>query len=78
MSHCPRVLHVVHSVDRGGTERFLCRLVKSLSELGMEQAVCTLRDSGERAKALQGLVDVHSLNISGRDRGAICTAGEGY
>ncbi len=40
----PRVLHVVHSVEPGGTERVLCRLVRAMQGRGGTHLLCGLKE----------------------------------
>ena len=41
--HIPVVMHVVHSVEPGGTERVLCRLVRALGGAEARHLICSLR-----------------------------------
>ena len=60
-------MHVVHSIEPGGTERTLCRIVRALNNDGMRHIVCTLRSAGPFASALGEDVEVVELRARRRD-----------
>ncbi|HRX86057.1 MAG TPA: glycosyltransferase [Phycisphaerae bacterium] len=62
----PVILHVVHTLEHGGTERFLCQLLNRLAGHGMRHVVCTLRAAGARAEQLDRRITVHALNLPDR------------
>lgn len=62
----PVVLHVVSSLEHGGTERFLCRLLNRLAGDGMRHVLCTLRAAGERVGQLDRRIEVQPLNLTSR------------
>jgi len=59
-------MHVIYSLEHGGTERFLCRLAPRLAAEGLRQSVCTLRDAGERAAVLPPHIQVIPLQLRRR------------
>ncbi len=64
----PTVIHVVHSLDGGGTERVLLALLQSLDHSEMRHVVVTLRQAGSLAGRLPDFVPCFALGASGRDR----------
>ena len=64
----PTVLHLVYSVEHGGTERVLSRLAPQLAKRGLRQIVCTQRAAGSRAQTLGEDIEVVSLGASARQR----------
>ncbi len=60
-----RVLHVITSLDRGGTEGFLAGLAPKLRARGVEQEIAVMVDGGDHATTLRdaGFV-VHELGMS--------------
>ncbi|MEO0962964.1 MAG: glycosyltransferase [Pseudomonadota bacterium] len=60
-----RVLHVITSLDRGGTEGFLAGLAPKLRARGIEQEIAVMVDGGDHATTLRdaGFV-VHELGMS--------------
>ena len=65
---CPVVLHVVHSVEPGGTERVLCRLARVLSGTDARHVVCSLRNPRPFGGVLGDDLEVISLHADRRDR----------
>ncbi len=70
----PQILHVVHSLEPGGTERMLCRLVEALGETdandpdGAKHTICSLRDPRPFEGTLGDGLSVFSLSARNRDR----------
>lgn len=69
----PVVLHVLHSISPGGTERVLARLIHALSadsdqpNGGSRHVVCTLRKLGTLAEEFPPDVELICLHQSGRN-----------
>ena len=64
----PLVLHIVHSVSPGGTERVLASLTAALSRRGTRHAVCALRRLGRLSDTFDSSVNVFTLGARGADR----------
>lgn len=64
----PCVLHVVNSLDGGGTERMLISLLAAFDHRKARHIVVTLRDPGPLAAQLPEPVSCHSLRVRGRSR----------
>ena len=64
----PHVVHVVHSLEGGGTELMLLKLVQSFERRLMRHSLVTLRDAGELAARLPDHVACHAMETPGRDR----------
>ncbi|NOX59586.1 MAG: glycosyltransferase [Planctomycetes bacterium] len=64
----PTILHVVHSVEPGGTERMLCRLVSALDGVEANHIICSLRDPRPFGGTLGDGLEIISLSAKGRDR----------
>lgn len=64
----PLVVHVVHSLEGGGTERMLVALLGAFDRRVMRHAVITLRDAGSLAAALPDDVACIALETVGRSR----------
>ncbi|MBI3834499.1 MAG: glycosyltransferase [Planctomycetes bacterium] len=66
----PRVLHVVHSLTCGGTERALVSLLRQFGEIAASHCIATLRQAGPLAIDVPECVSIHALNLDGRVRTA--------
>lgn len=66
----PTVMHVVHSLEGGGTERVLCDLLRSFDRRKTRHAVVTLRQAGSLVTQLPDEVACCALGLEGRCRGA--------
>ncbi|MCH7839927.1 MAG: glycosyltransferase [Planctomycetes bacterium] len=66
----PSVVHVVHSLSGGGTERTLVGLLKGLDPTDLRHVVVTLREAGEGAARLPDHVPCYALEVRGRSRTA--------
>ncbi len=64
----PLVVHVVHSLEGGGTERFLLSLLRAFDHHTMRHVVVTLRDAGSLAAQLPDEVACIALGAVGRSR----------
>lgn len=64
----PLVVHLVHSLDGGGTERVLVSLLRAFNHHAVRHAVVTLRDAGSLAADLPDDVACIALDASGRCR----------
>jgi len=64
----PLVMHVVHSLEGGGTERTLVSLLRSFDHRMFRHMVVTLRDAGSLAAQLPDEVACLALGIVGRSR----------
>ncbi len=64
------VLHVVHSLDGGGTERTLTALLRSMRGERVRHMVATLRHPGARCEALPDHVACRPLHLVGRSNTA--------
>ena len=64
----PCVLHVVHSVEPGGTERMLCRIVRALGQDDVRHVVCSLRHSRPFHGVLDHGIEAVSLGARGNAR----------
>ncbi|MEZ6085275.1 MAG: glycosyltransferase [Phycisphaerae bacterium] len=64
----PQILHVAHSLEPGGTERMLCRLVEALDGDGADHHICSLRDPRPFEGTLGENLSVFSLSAGDRDR----------
>ncbi|MEK6676427.1 MAG: glycosyltransferase [Planctomycetota bacterium] len=62
------ILHVVHSLEPGGTERNLVRILHALGSRPHRHAVVTLRDSGPLSADLPDHVACYPLRIQGCNR----------
>lgn len=61
MPETTRILHVVHSLDHGGTEHVLTMVAAELAPRGFDIHVCCLDDSGQLAERLPA-DHVHALH----------------
>lgn len=66
----PAVVHVIHSLEGGGTERMLLALVHAFDPSLMRHTVVTLREPGAPAERLPDHVACRPLAFSGRRRTA--------
>jgi len=64
----PTVLHLVHSLEGGGTERTLGALLHELDGSKLRHVVVTQRDAGHHAAQLPDSVACRALGASGRSR----------
>ncbi len=64
----PTILHVVHSLHGGGTERTLVSVLRALDPDRFGHIVVTLRAAGSLAARLPDHVACHPLGIVGRSR----------
>ncbi len=64
----PQILHVVHSLEPGGTERMLCRLVETLKHGNAHHHICSLRDPRPFEGTLGDGLNVFSLSARNRER----------
>ncbi|MFQ5493801.1 MAG: glycosyltransferase [Phycisphaerae bacterium] len=62
------IVHVVHSLQGGGTERTLVGLLRSFDAAGFRHVVVTLRAAGDLAGRLPDHVAVYPLEAVGRAR----------
>lgn len=62
----PTVLHVIHSLTPGGTERTLVALVHELDGIGIRHVVVPMRQAGPLAERLPDFVGCHPLGCRGR------------
>jgi glycosyltransferase involved in cell wall biosynthesis len=62
------ILHVVHSLDGGGTARALLGLLRSFAPVRFRHAVVTLREAGTCAAELPDHVSCYPLTAAPRDR----------
>lgn len=69
-AHKNTVLHVIHSLEGGGTERTLMSLLRAFDPNNMRHVVLTLRDAGKTASTLPDHVACYPLRIHGRSRKA--------
>ncbi len=65
----PLILHVVHSLSGGGTERTLLALLRTWDRSELRHAIVTLRDAGPLAAELPDEVACWSLGAVSRCRG---------
>lgn len=70
MDHKHTIIHLLHSLDGGGTERTLISLLRAFESDHLRHVVITLRDVGSQASKLPDHVACCSLGISGRSRTA--------
>lgn len=64
----PLIVHVVHSLVGGGTERTLVSLLRAFDARRLRHAVVTLRNAGQLAAKLPDHVACRALAASGRSR----------
>jgi glycosyltransferase involved in cell wall biosynthesis len=64
--HLPVILHVVNSLEGGGTERMLISLLGGFDPRRRKHVVVTLRDAGSLAARLPGHVACRPLGADGR------------
>lgn len=62
------IVHVIHSLEGGGTERMLVSLLNALPAEEFRHVVVTLREAGELAARLPDHVGCRPLGIQGRMR----------
>lgn len=68
MSPCrPTVLHLINSLEGGGTEAALIRLVNALSATCLRQRILTVRPGSAAIAQLRDGVSCHPLGIHGKD-----------
>jgi len=60
------VVHLINSLEGGGTERTLVALLGALSHHRLRHEVVTLRGAGALAAHLDGRVACHAMNVKGR------------
>lgn len=65
----PTVVHVIHSLEGGGTERTLLALLRSFDSRRLRHVVATLRSAGTLAAQLPDHVGCCALGAEGRARG---------
>lgn len=64
----PIILHIVHSVSPGGTERVLASLTGELARRGQRHVVCALRRLGRMTELFDPSVEVITLGEQGNNR----------
>lgn len=64
----PLILHIVHSISPGGTERVLASMTSALSRRGTRHAVCALRRLGTLRDMFDPDVEVMTLGERGANR----------
>jgi len=64
------IVHLVHSLEGGGTERTLVSLLRSFTARSFRHIVVTQRDAGELSSSLPGRVACRPLAVRGRSRWA--------
>lgn len=64
----PLIVHVVHSLEGGGTERTLLDLLHALEPTGPRHVVVTLRAAGSLSARLPDQVMCRSLGVAGRSK----------
>jgi len=62
----PIIVHIVQSLEGGGTERFLIALLQALHVGRFRHSVITLRGAGPLASQLPGDVACYPMEVSGR------------
>ena len=62
----PTIVHVLHSLEGGGTERTLVRLLRSFDPTRFRHVVVTLREAGTLTSQLPDHVAVRPLHCAGR------------
>lgn len=62
------IVHLVHSLDGGGTERTLLALLRALDPRRLRHVVVTLRSAGRLSARLPDHVSCHALRATGRSR----------
>ena len=62
-----RVLHLLHSLRRGGLERVVVSVANGLGRRGMSQGVCCLHDAGPLIEALDPHVETFVLEAAVND-----------
>lgn len=67
-SRRPTVVHVVNTLEGGGTERTLVRLLRGVDPAAIRHVVVTLRGAGALTAMLPDHVICRPLEASGRDR----------
>lgn len=73
----PLVLHVLDSLDGGGTQRALVALLERFDRRRFRHAVATLRDAGHWASRLPDDVACWALELKGRNRFAALQLAKG-
>lgn len=63
----PRVLHVIHSLRRGGLERVLIAVANGLTKRGIPQAICCQHELGALRDAVDSEVDLFVLRAGPND-----------
>lgn len=63
----PRVLHVIHSLRRGGLERVLIAVANGLNKRGFRQAICCQHELGALRDAVDSEVDLFVLGAAPND-----------
>ena len=66
----PVIVHLVHSLEGGGTERTLLSLLRSFDPEAFKHIVVTLRDAGSLSSRLPEHVGCRPLAVRGRSWGA--------
>lgn len=66
----PTILHVVNTLERGGTERVLLKLLHGFNHERIRHVVVTLRHAGALAQPLPDSVACYALNFRGATRRA--------
>ena len=64
----PVIVHVVHSLEGGGTERMLLALLHALDPTGPRHVVVTLRAAGSLSARLPDQVMCRPLGVAGRSK----------
>ena len=59
-----KVLHIITSLDRGGAELFLIRLIESLKNKNIQSEILCLSSKGSLSKLLANNQKVHYLNTN--------------
>jgi len=65
--HPTRVLHVIHSLRRGGLERVLIAVANGLAQRGVPQAICCQHELGALRDAVDSAVDLFVLGAGPND-----------
>lgn len=63
--HRPTIMHIVHSLEGGGTERTLLALLQRLNPQRYRHRVVTLRKAGSLSTDLPGYVSCRALQVDG-------------
>jgi glycosyltransferase involved in cell wall biosynthesis len=66
--HRPIILHVLHSLEGGGTERTLAALLRAFDHRSFAHVVIPLRDAGSLSARLPDPVSCRPMGVAGRAR----------